>query len=109
MISLKIPVWLKIFVSPSSKSWWSSEDKASNYVIIDVYEMHVSFQFVDPKSFVDFPTFVLSLLSPQNREPSMPKGDIATAQVLGEFSIKPEAKQPQLDTSEVRSLISSSS
>jgi len=30
----------------------------------------------------------------------MPKGDVAAAQVLGEFTIKPEAKQPQLDTSE---------
>lgn len=30
----------------------------------------------------------------------MAKGDVAAAQVLGEFSIKPEAKQPQLDTSE---------
>lgn len=38
----------------------------------------------------------------------MAKGDVAAAQVLGEFSIKPEAKQPQLDTSEVRSLISPS-
>jgi hypothetical protein len=31
----------------------------------------------------------------------MSKGDVATAQVNGEFSIKPEAKQPQLDTSQV--------
>ncbi|CAE6464000.1 unnamed protein product [Rhizoctonia solani] len=30
----------------------------------------------------------------------MSKADIATAQVNGEFSIKPEAKQPQLDTSQ---------
>ncbi|KAG8688303.1 centromere/microtubule-binding protein cbf5, partial [Ceratobasidium sp. 423] len=30
----------------------------------------------------------------------MSKGDIAAAQVNGEFSIKPEAKQPQLDTSQ---------
>jgi H/ACA ribonucleoprotein complex subunit 4 len=46
--------------------------------------------------------------SATNNQLRMPKGDIATAQANGEFSIKPEAKQPQLDTSEVRQLISSS-
>lgn len=32
----------------------------------------------------------------------MSRGDVAAAQVAGEFAIKPEAKQPQLDTSQAR-------